>query len=88
MSPALYPEKREGETDSLSKQDALTQICSLLEQIPCETLRLICDEAGTNAHSTVSKQGTKQTSSLIPFHECKLIPLSSHLVTNAHCHCH
>lgn len=59
MSLAFHTEKREGKTDSLSKQDAHIQICSLLQQIPCETLRLICDEAGTNAYSTVSKQHTK-----------------------------
>lgn len=65
ISLAFHTRKGEGKTDSLSKQDALIEICSLLQQIPCETLRLICGEAGTNAHSTVSKQHTKKSSSLI-----------------------
>lgn len=59
ISLTFHTEKGEAKTDSLSKQDALIQICSLQQQIPCETLRLICDEAGTNAYSTVSKQHTK-----------------------------
>lgn len=87
MSLAFHTEKGEGKTDSLSKQDALIKICSLLQQIPCETLRLICDEAGTNAHSTVSKLHKKL---FLPHsvHECKFILLLSHLMTNAYCHCH
>lgn len=87
MSLAFHTEKEEGKTDSLSKQDALKQICSLLQQIPCETLRLICDEVGTNARSTVSKQHEKI---FLPrsVHECKFLLLLSDLMTNAYCHCH
>lgn len=88
MSLAFYTERGEGKTDNLSKQDALIQICSLRQQIPCETLRLICGEAGTNAHSTVSKQHTKKISLCLSVHECEFILLLSHLMTNAYCHCH
>lgn len=52
------PEKEEAKTESV-KTIALIQICSCLRQIPCETLTLICGEAGTNAQSTVSKQREK-----------------------------
>lgn len=87
-SLVFHTKKGEGKRDILSKQDALIQICFLLQQIPCETLTLICGEAGTNADSTVSKQKKKKCFHPYSVHECKFILLLSHLMTNAHCHCH
>lgn len=87
MSPDFHTKKGKGKTDNLSKQNVLIQISSLRQQIPCETLRLICGEIGTNAHSTLSMQHTQKSSSL-SVHKCKFILLLSHLMTNAYCHCH
>lgn len=87
MSPDFHTKKGKGKTDNLSKQNALIQISSLRQQIPCETLRLICGEVGTNAHSTLSMEHTQKSSSL-SVHKCKFILLLSHLMTNAYCHCH
>ena len=84
MSLAFHTDKGEGKTDNLSKQNTRAQICSLRQQIPCETLRLICGEAGTNAHSTVSKTKTFLSSA----HEYKFILLLTPLMTNMYCHCY
>lgn len=70
--------RRRVKTDRLSKQDALIQMCSLLQQIPCETLTLICDEVGTNAHSTVSKQHKKIFSSFCSWVQINSAFVSSH----------
>lgn len=82
MSRAILAVKGEDKTDSLSKQDALIQICSLLQQIPCETLTLICDEAGTNAHSTVSStpHTLTQTEKYLP-------PFFLFMSANSFCFC-
>lgn len=56
MSYAVYQEKTKCKTDSMTKQDALTQIRSVQQKLSYETLSLMYGEVETNAHS--SQQAT------------------------------